>query len=259
MELQMKESKLASMEAELEETSQMGGSSEQLNALRKAKNDLQMKTKEQEEELDDLAGQVQSLESTKLRLEMQIEQNRKEHKREVQQREEEIEDVRGSAQKKVKALECQLEAEHEERTAILRAKQEIERKLFEMEEYTASQTASQEQISRLKRELKRTRALLKDAQTMVEQSKNDVLGKGMLRQLRHQLEDSESQRTRLSRAKQKVEEELADCLAQLEDLSKSRNEAENIKNQLLREKSSYQMQLEETEEQLAEVSREFYY
>jgi len=52
--------------------------------------------------LDDLAGQVQSLEGTKLRLEMQIEQMRKEHKREVQQREEEIEDVRSSAHKKVK-------------------------------------------------------------------------------------------------------------------------------------------------------------
>ncbi|CAL8129895.1 unnamed protein product [Orchesella dallaii] len=257
LELQMKESKLVSIEAELEETSQLGGSSEQVNSLRKAKNDLQMKVKEQEEELDDLAGQVQSLESTKLRLEMQIEQMRKEHKREVQQREEEIEDVRGSAQKKVKALECQLESEHEERTAVLRAKQEIERKLFELEEYTASQTASQEQISRLKRELKRTRALLKDAQTMLEQNKNDVLGKGMLRQLRHQLEDSESQRTRLSRAKQKVEEELADVLAQLEDISKSRSEAENIKNQVLREKSSYQMQLEETEEQLAEVMKKY--
>lgn len=43
----MKESKLSSIEAELEETSQMGGSSEQLNAFRKAKNDLQMKVKEQ--------------------------------------------------------------------------------------------------------------------------------------------------------------------------------------------------------------------
>lgn len=102
MELQMKESKLSSIEAELEESSQMGGNSEQVNSLRKAKNDLQMKVKEQEEELDDLAGQVQTLESTKLRLEMQFEQMRKEHKREVQQREEEIEDVRGSAQKRVK-------------------------------------------------------------------------------------------------------------------------------------------------------------
>lgn len=51
-----------------------------------------------------------------------------------------------------------------------------------------------------------------------------------------------------------VEEELADVLVQLEDISKGRSEAENIKNQVLREKSSYQMQLEETEEQLAEVS-----
>lgn len=51
----------------------------------------------------------------------------------------------------------------------------------------------------------------------------------------------------------KVEEELVDALAQLEDVSKGRNEAESIKNQVLREKSSYQMQLEETEEQLAEV------
>jgi len=102
------------------------------------------------------------------------------------------------------ALECQLESEHEERTAILRAKQELERKVFDLEELSMSQSASQEHISRLKKELKRTKALLKDAQTMMEQSKNDVLSKGMLRQLRHQLEDSESQRTRLSRAKQKV-------------------------------------------------------
>lgn len=58
--------------------------------------------------MDDLAGQVQSLESTKLRLEMQIEQMRKEHKREVQQREEENEDVRSSAQKKVKGIETEI-------------------------------------------------------------------------------------------------------------------------------------------------------
>ncbi len=60
----------------------------------------------------------------------------------------------------------------------------------------------------------------------------------------------------LQRKVEYLEEELADCLAQLEDINKSKNEAENIKNQLLREKSSYQMQLEETEEQLAEVSGE---
>ncbi|MPC25356.1 Unconventional myosin-XVIIIa [Portunus trituberculatus] len=56
----------------------------------------------QEEELDDLAGQVQMLEGAKVRLEMSIEQMRKENRREVSQREEELEEVRLSAQKKVK-------------------------------------------------------------------------------------------------------------------------------------------------------------
>lgn len=56
----------------------------------------------QEEELDDMAGQVQSLEAVKVRLEMQLEQMRKENKKESQRREEEIEDVRSAAQKKVK-------------------------------------------------------------------------------------------------------------------------------------------------------------
>lgn len=56
----------------------------------------------QEEELDELAGQVQLLESARLRLEMAMEQMKKENKKELAQREEEIEDTRCSAQKKVK-------------------------------------------------------------------------------------------------------------------------------------------------------------
>lgn len=56
----------------------------------------------QDEELDDLAGQVQLLEQAKLRLEMSIEQMRKEHRRELLQRDEEIEEVRCNAYKKTK-------------------------------------------------------------------------------------------------------------------------------------------------------------
>ena len=45
---------------------------------------------------------MQLLEGAKVRLEMSIEQMRKENKREMGQREEELEEVRISAQKKVK-------------------------------------------------------------------------------------------------------------------------------------------------------------
>lgn len=58
----------------------------------------------QEEELDELAGQVQLLESARLRLEMAMEQMKKENKKELAQREEEMEDTRCSAQKKVKGI-----------------------------------------------------------------------------------------------------------------------------------------------------------
>lgn len=56
----------------------------------------------QEEELDELAGQVSMLESTKLRLEMSLESLRKEHRREMSQREDELDEVRSNSQKKLK-------------------------------------------------------------------------------------------------------------------------------------------------------------
>ena len=52
--------------------------------------------------MDELAGQVQMLEAAKTRLEMSIEQMRKENKKEILQRDEEVEEVRIAAQKKVK-------------------------------------------------------------------------------------------------------------------------------------------------------------
>ena len=56
----------------------------------------------QEEELDEMAGQIQMLEAARLRLEMAMEQMRKVYKKEIVQRDDEMEDIRCSAQKKVK-------------------------------------------------------------------------------------------------------------------------------------------------------------
>jgi myosin-18 len=49
---------------------------------------------------------VQLLEQAKLRLEMSLEQQRKENRREVAQRDEELEDIRCNAHKKVKGKYC---------------------------------------------------------------------------------------------------------------------------------------------------------
>ena len=54
-----------------------------------------------EEELDDLAGQVQMLELAKTKLEMSMAAQKKEHRRELSSKDDELEDARTSTQKKV--------------------------------------------------------------------------------------------------------------------------------------------------------------
>lgn len=221
----------------------------------------------QEEELDELAGQVQMLESARLRLEMAMEQMRKENKKELAQREEEMEDTRCSAQKKVKgivesivesisvflsvltlylcilsALEAQLESEHEERTLLVREKHELERQLLSMAQH-AAHAADDDTIQKLKRDLKRTKALLKDAHSQLERSRSETPSKVLLRQLKNQLEDSEFARTAAVKGRQHAEQELLEAQQQLEEALRLRGETEDKYLSCNRERSNYQSQV----------------
>ena len=59
---------------------------------------------------------------------------RREHKREVADAEDELEDCRVSAAKKVKLLELQLEQEHEERLGFLRERHEMEGRIMSLKD-----------------------------------------------------------------------------------------------------------------------------
>ncbi|KAL7300496.1 hypothetical protein TKK_0006498 [Trichogramma kaykai] len=258
LELELKEERLHTLTQELEELTFGGKTEEEVAQLKKAKHELEKKLKDQEEELDDLAGQVQLLEQAKLRLEMSIEQQRKEMRKEMQLRDEELEDVRGNSMKKVKALEQQLENEHEERTLVLREKHELERRLMALEDQDRTDRAAEaENTQRLKRDLKRTRALLRDAQTMLERSKGDSTGKAALRHLKNQLEDAECARAVAVKAKQALEQDLRETQAALEEVSRQRSEAEDRANAANRERAELLSQVEENEEELAEVLKKY--
>ncbi|CAK9813159.1 Unconventional myosin-XVIIIa [Anthophora plagiata] len=258
LEIDLKEERLRTLGQELEELTFSGKTEEEVAQLKKAKHELEKRTKDQEEELDDLAGQVQLLEQAKLRLEMSIEQQRKEMRKEMQQRDEELEEMRGNALKKIKALESQLENEHEERTILLREKHELERRLVAFEEQDRTERAVEaETMLRLKRDLKRTKALLRDAQTMLERSKGDSTGKAALRQLKNQLEDAECARAVAVKAKQALEQELNETQASLDEAMRQRSEAEERANVATRERTELLSQLEENEEELAEVLKKY--
>lgn len=189
---------------------------------------------------------------------MTIETMRKEARRESQQRDDEMEELRGSTYKKIKALECQLENEHEERTLLLREKHELERRLKMVEEQDRVDRAAEEAANqKLKRDLRKYKALHKDAQAQLERLKADSPGKLLVRQLRNQLEDAESARSIAMKARQTAESELVDVQNALDEAIRNRSDAENKAVQAVRERSELQIQFEENEEEMAELMKKY--
>merc|ERR1719412_3323943 len=108
-----------------------------------------------------------------------------------------------------------------------------------------------------KKDLKRTKALLKDAQLMVEKSRNESSNKVVLRQLKNQLEDAEFAKTAAFKAKQNLELELGDVQQQLEDIMRSKSDLEDRLMRVSREKTDVTSQIEDNEEELHEVMKKY--
>ncbi|XP_067133284.1 unconventional myosin-XVIIIa-like [Centruroides vittatus] len=255
LDMEMQSEKIIMLNKELEELAGSTSGEEEITQLKRAKQELERKFKDQEEELEELAGQVQLLEQSKLRLEMSLEKSRQELRRELSVKDEEIEEVRAAAQKKVKNLESQLESEQEERHQVLKQKHELERKIVELSDQPPPHDPEVER--RLRRDLKRTKALLQDAQMMLERVREGQAGKSIIRQLKNQLEDAEFAKTAAIKARQGAEMELQDLQSQLEEVTRTKCEVESRSLQLSREKNALQTQLEEMEEELAEVMKKY--
>ena len=257
LEAELKDQKIASLTKDLELSQTSGGGTEdEFRSLKKLRLEYEMKLKDQEEELDDLAGQVQMLEANKTKLDMEIIQMRKEFKNEVQSREDELDDMRNSNNKKVKLLEQQLEMENEERKGFVRERHELELRLRNLEDLLA-RSGDEEQIARLKRDLKRTKALLRDAQLMLEKAQNEGSNKVLIRQLKNQLEDAEFARTAALKGKQNAELELADVQQQLDDIIRTKGNLEEKHLRMAREKADLSSQLEENEEEMHDIMRKY--
>eukprot|EP00090_Calanus_glacialis_P009359 TRINITY_DN17730_c0_g1_i1.p1 TRINITY_DN17730_c0_g1~~TRINITY_DN17730_c0_g1_i1.p1 ORF type:complete len:2011 (+),score=520.24 TRINITY_DN17730_c0_g1_i1:123-6155(+) len=257
LDAEFKDDRITSLTRDLEDTQTGEGSTEEeVRNLKRLKLEYEMKLKDQEEELDDLAGQVQMLESNKTKLEMEMIQTRKELRHEIQSREDELEDARNASSKKVKMLEQQLEQEHEERLGFLRERHDFEGKIMNLQDLL-ERSGDEDQIAKLKRDLKRTKALLRDAQLMIEKAQNEGTNKVLVRQLKNQLEDAEFARTAAMKGRQNAELELADVQIQLEDVSRSKSDLEDKHLRMGREKADIASQLQENEEELHDIMRKY--
>ncbi|XP_059090834.1 unconventional myosin-XVIIIa-like isoform X2 [Tigriopus californicus] len=256
LDLDYKDEKISALSKELEDLHSGGTTDEEVSSLKRQKNDLEKRLKEQEEELDDMAGQVQMLEQAKIKLEMSMAALKKDHRREISSKEDELEDARNAAMKKVKALEQQLESEHEERIGFVREKHELETKIINLQDL-ASRSTDEDVVAKLKKDLKRTKALLKDAQYMLERSRNETSNKSLIRQLKNQLEDAEFARISAIKAKQNTDLELSDVQQQLDDVMRSKSDVEDKLFRIGREKADLATQLEDNDSELSEVMKKY--
>ncbi|XP_034460154.1 unconventional myosin-XVIIIa isoform X4 [Hippoglossus hippoglossus] len=246
--------KVDQLEAELQDlNSQESKDEASLSKVKKQLRDMEAKVKDQEEELDEQAGSIQMLEQAKLRLEMEMERLRQTHSKDIESKDDEVEEIRQSCNKKLKQMEVQLEEEYDEKQKVLKEKRELESKLLSAKDKVRSGDIETEK--RLRKDLKRTKALLADAQIMLDHIKNNAPSKREIAQLKNQLEESEFTCASAVKARKSMEVEIEDLHVQMEDISKMKQALEEQLSRVQREKNDLQSRMEEDQEDLNELMK----
>ncbi|XP_074247094.1 unconventional myosin-XVIIIb isoform X1 [Saimiri boliviensis] len=181
---------------------------------------------------------IRQLEQLRQRFELEIERMKQMHQKDREDQEEELEDVRQSCQKRLRQLEMQLEQEYEEKQMVLHEKQDLEGLIGTLCDQIGHRDFDVEK--RLRRDLKRTHALLSDVQLLLstmEDGKTSV-SKEELEKVHSQLEQSEA----------KCEEALKTQKVLTADLESMHSELENVtRNKSLVDEQLYRLQFEKAD------------
>ncbi|XP_056127307.1 unconventional myosin-XVIIIa isoform X5 [Rhinichthys klamathensis goyatoka] len=246
--------KVEQLESEVQDLSSLESKEEaSLAKVKKQLRDLEAKVKDQEEELDEQAGTIQMLEQAKLRLEMEMERLKQTHSKELDSKDEEVEEIRLSCSKKLKQLEVQLEEEYDDKQRVLREKRDLESKLMTAQEQVGQKDVETEK--RLRKDLKRTKVLLADAQIMLDHLKTNVPSKREIAALKNKLEESEFACAAAVKARKSMELEIEDLHIQMDDISKAKMSLEEQISRLQREKNDLQSRFEEDQEDMNELMK----
>uniref|UniRef100_A0A8C2BHU1 Myosin motor domain-containing protein n=1 Tax=Cyprinus carpio TaxID=7962 RepID=A0A8C2BHU1_CYPCA len=194
---------------------------------------------------------------THLRFEMEMERMKQIHQKELEDKDEELEDVQKSSQRRVRDADLitarqttlQLCLKHSFLTVSLSLSlwSQVGHRDFDVEK-------------RLRRDLKRTHALLSDAQLLlstVEQpgQGHDPGAKEQLERLCCQLEDSEARRMESESTQKSLAAELENAQIELESICKQKSLGDEQLAQLRHERTDLMKRLEEDQEDLNELMK----
>ncbi|XP_075574530.1 unconventional myosin-XVIIIb [Pelecanus crispus] len=220
-------------------------------ALRKQLWDLEASAAEQRKELERQTAAVDHLEQLHQRLELEIERMKQIHQKELEDKDEELEDVRQSCQRRLQQLEMQLEQEYEEKQMVLHEKQDLEGLIGTLCEQIGHRDFDVEK--RLRRDLRRTRALLADVQLLLAAPGEPSTGAQELERLRKQLEESEAKCVEAQRSQQTAALDLEKLHTELEALSRNKTLVDEQLCQLQHERADLLKRIDEDQEDLNEL------
>ncbi|NXR39214.1 MY18B protein, partial [Zosterops hypoxanthus] len=151
----------------------------------------------------------------------------------------------------LRQLEMQLEQEHEQKQMVLHEKQDLEGFIGTLCEQIGHRDFDVEK--RLRRDLRRTRALLADVQLLLAAPAEPGGSAQELENLRKQLEESEAKCAEAQRSQQTAALELENLHTELETLSKSKTLVDEQLFQLQHERADLLKRIDEDQEDLNEL------
>ncbi|XP_058268245.1 unconventional myosin-XVIIIb-like isoform X2 [Hemibagrus wyckioides] len=232
--------------------------SDSVPELKKQLRELDSRDKEHAQELTNMTAKIQQQEQMHLRFEMEMERMKQIHQKELEDKDEELEDVQKSSQRRLRQLEMQLEQEYEEKQMVVHEKHDLEGLIATLCEQVGHRDFDVEK--RLRRDLKRTHALLSDAQlllsTMEQTGQCQAPGtKEQLERLHYQLEESEARRLEAENVQKTLAIELENAQLELESICKQKSLVDEQLTQLQHEKTDFLKRLEEDQEDLNELMK----
>ncbi|NWS07174.1 MY18B protein, partial [Motacilla alba] len=227
------------------------GATDTVPALKKKLWDLEGSAAEQKKELERQTAAVDHLEQLHERLELEIERMKQIHQKELEDKDEELEDTQKSCQKRLRQLEMQLEQEHEQKQMVLHEKQDLEGLIGTLCEQIGHRDFDVEK--RLRRDLRRSRALLADAQRLLAAPAEPAGSAQELQHLRKQLEESEAKCAEAQRCQQTAALQLENLHTELETLSRSKTLVDEQLFQLQHERADLLKRIDEDQEDLNEL------
>ena len=165
----------------------------------------------------------------------------------------EINDIQAAHAKQVRQLEAQLAEEQIDSTEANKVKKTFDDKLREVE----IDKEKDKMISKLKGDIRKRGILLRDAQNLVIKLQNEDSKKSIIKKMKNQIEDLESDNLSLARSKKNAEIDLEDMKLQLDEVSKNKTRSDEKYTIAMKDNANLAWQVEEGQEELQDILKKY--